>query len=50
VGTQAGGQQSAWCLDRHRDLVIASVAVVGHQFQQLAEPGRVVADPAAGQQ
>ena len=28
-GAQAGCRQSAWCLDRHRDLAIASVAVLG---------------------
>jgi hypothetical protein len=49
-GAQAGGQQPAWCLDRHRHGVLARVAVPGEQVQQLREPGRVVADAAAGQQ
>ncbi len=47
---QAGGQQPARGLDRHRDRVLGAVAVLGQQAQQLGQPGRVVADPAAGQQ
>ena len=49
-GAQAGGQQPARGLDRHRDRVIGAVAVLGEQFQQRGQPGRVVADAAAGQQ
>jgi len=49
-GAQARDQQPAGCLDRHRHQVIGGVAVLGEQGQQLGEPGRVVADPAAGQQ
>ena len=49
-GAQAGGQQAAGCLDRHRDRVLGGVAVLGEQAGQLGQPGRVVADPAAGQQ
>ena len=47
---QAGHQQPARRLDRHRHRVIRAVAVLGEQGQQLRQPGRVVADPAAGQQ
>ena len=49
-GAQARGQQPAGCLDGHRDRVIGGVAVLGEQGQQPGQPGRVVADPAAGQQ
>ena len=49
-GAQARYQQPAGCLDRHRDRGIGGVAVLGEQGQQRREPGRVVADPAAGQQ
>ena len=49
-GAQACDQQPAGRLDRHRDRVLRGVAVLGEQGQQLREPGRVVADPAAGQQ
>ena len=49
-GAQAGHQQPARGLDRHRDQVLGGVAVLGEQAQQLREPGRVVADAAAGQQ
>ena len=49
-GAQAGGQQPARGLDRHRDRVIGAVAVLGEQAQQRGEPGGVVADAAAGQQ
>jgi hypothetical protein len=37
-------------LDRHRDRRLRAVAGVGQQVQQGGEPGRVVADPAFGQQ
>ena len=49
-GAQARDQQPARGLDRHRDRVIRGVAVLGEQGQQRRQPGRVVADPAAGQQ
>jgi len=49
-GAQARDQQPAGGLDRHRDRVFGGVAVPGQQAQQLREPGRVVADAAAGQQ
>jgi len=49
-GAQARSQQPAGCLDRYRDRVLGAVAVLGEQTQQGGEPGRVVADPAAGQQ
>ena len=49
-GPQARHQQPAGRLDRHRDQVLSAVAVPGEQGQQPGEPGRVVADPAAGQQ
>ncbi len=49
-GAQARDQQAARCLDRHRDRVLRGVAVLGQQGQQRGEPGRVVADAAAGQQ
>ncbi len=49
-GAQAGGQQAARCLDRHRDRVFGAVAVGGEQFQQPGKAGRVVADPGAGEQ
>jgi hypothetical protein len=49
-GAQAGHQQAAGCLDRHRDRVLGGVAVPGEQFQQLGQPGCVVTDPAPGQQ
>ena len=37
-GAQAGDEQAAWCLDRHRDRVIGAVAVAGEQAQQLPVP------------
>ena len=46
---QAGDQQPAGCLDRHRDGILGAIAVLGEQGQQLGQPGRVVTDPAAGQ-
>jgi hypothetical protein len=49
-GAQARDQQSAGRLDRHRDRVLRRVAVLREQGQQLGQAGRVVADPAAGQQ
>ena len=49
-GAQARDQQPARGLDRHRDRIPGGVAVLGEQGQQFREPGRVVADPAAGQQ
>jgi hypothetical protein len=49
-GAQARDQQPARCLDRHRDQAGGGVAVLGQQGQQPREPGRVVADAAAGQQ
>ena len=49
-GAQARDQQPARGLDRHRDRVLRGVAVLGQQGQQHREPGRVVADAAAGQQ
>jgi hypothetical protein len=48
-GAQAGGQQAARGLDRDRDRVFGAVAVLGEQFQQPGQPGRVVADPQPGQ-
>ena len=47
-GAQAGNEQPAGCLDGHRDRGFGAVAVLGEQVQQRREPGRVVADPAAG--
>ena len=49
-GPQARDQQAAGRLDGHRDRVPGGVAVLGEQAEQLGQPGRVVADPAAGQQ
>jgi hypothetical protein len=49
-GAQAGHQQAARGLDRHRDRVVFGVAVLGEQFQQPGQPGRVVADPLTAQQ
>ena len=49
-GAQARDQQAAGRLDRHRDRVTGGVAVLGEQVQQRREPGRAVADPAAGPQ
>jgi hypothetical protein len=49
-GAQAGHEQPAGGLDRHRDGVIGGVAVGGEQFQQPGQAGRVVADPQPGQQ
>jgi hypothetical protein len=49
-GAQARGQQPAGGLDRDRNRVFSGIAVLGEQSQQGREPGRVVADPAAGQQ
>jgi len=46
-GAQAGSQQPARGLDRHRDGLFGAVAVPGEQFQQRGQPGRVVADPRA---
>ena len=47
---QAGGQQPARGLDGHRDRVAGGIAAAGQQVQQGGKAGRVVADPAAGQQ
>jgi hypothetical protein len=49
-GAQAGDKQPAGRLDRYRDRVPGAVAVGREQFQQLRQTGRVVADPAPGQQ
>jgi hypothetical protein len=49
-GAQAGDQQAARRLDRHRDRAFSAVAVGGEQFQQPGQAGRVVADPGAGEQ
>ena len=49
-GAQAGHQQAARCLDRHRDGVLGAVAVLGEQVQQPGQAGRVIADPRPGQQ
>jgi hypothetical protein len=47
---QARHEQPARGLDRHRDLLIRSIAVFAEQGQQHRQAGRVVANPAAGQQ
>jgi len=49
-GAQARDKQPARGLDRHGDQVPGAVAVLSEQVGQLGQPGRVVADPAAGQQ
>ena len=49
-GAQARDQQPAGCLDRYRDGLSGAVAVLGEQVEQGGQAGRVVADPAAGQQ
>jgi hypothetical protein len=49
-GPQAGHQQPAAGLDRHRNRLLAGVAGVAQQLQQLGETGRVVGDPPLGHQ
>ena len=49
-GTQARGQQSAWCLDRYRDRFLGVVAMLGQQRQQRGQAGCIVVDPLPGQQ
>jgi hypothetical protein len=48
--SQAGDQQTATGLDRHRDRIVRAVAGVGQELQQQREPGGVVADAPLGQQ
>jgi hypothetical protein len=45
AAAQGGDQQTARGLDRHRDLVFGSVAVLGEQIQQLSVARCVVCDP-----
>jgi hypothetical protein len=49
-GAQARDKQPARRLDRYRDRIIRVVAMPGQQARQRRQPGRVIADPAAGQQ
>lgn len=45
---QAGDQQAAGGLDRHRDGGVGAVSVCGEQVEQLLQAGVVVVDPGAG--
>jgi hypothetical protein len=49
-GAQAGDQQAARRLDRHRHGALGAVAMLGEQFQQPGQASRIVADPQPGQQ
>jgi hypothetical protein len=47
---QAGHQQPARGLDRHRHRLVHTVAGLGQHLQQLTKAGRVVTDPPLGHQ
>ena len=47
-GSQARHQQTTAGFDRHRDLLIGGIAMLGEQFQQLPKTGSVVIDAPLG--